>query len=77
MGHAYIDYSPVKYGGRNRRLEDFDRPSSQGHQLAPHSKMNILLITAAVQVMWLISADAQFNDPSGVDIWCGKAYRAG
>lgn len=22
------------------------------------------------------SAEAQFNNPEGVDIWCGKAYRA-
>ena len=31
--------------------------------------------------VWLLAAGisgatAQFNNPEGVDIWCGKAYRA-
>lgn len=29
-----------------------------------------LVLTAALSLV-----DAQFNNPTGVDIWCGKAYR--
>lgn len=28
-------------------------------------------------LLWSLTTSAQFNNPPGVDIWCGKAYRVG
>jgi hypothetical protein len=35
-----------------------------------------LLQTLVAVATWHATSEAQFNNPSGVDIWCGKAYRA-
>lgn len=36
-----------------------------------HASTKVLLAAVFAQ-----SVVAQFNNPAGVDIWCGKAYRA-
>jgi hypothetical protein len=36
---------------------------------------NMLSILASVLILVVALVDGQFNNPPGVDIWCGKAYR--
>jgi hypothetical protein len=35
----------------------------------------MLSILASVLILVVALVDGQFNNPPGVDIWCGKAYR--